>query len=148
MKVVLLKDVKGRGKQGDIINVNEGYARNFLFPKGDAKEADAVTINTVQQQKAAAAHKADVERQEAVALAQKIRTLAVTVTGKAGGNGKLFGAITNKEISEALQTEHGIAIDKKKIVVSEPIKAEGEYQVNVKVYSEIAAPLTVHVKLA
>lgn len=147
MKVILLKDLKGKGKLGDIIETNEGYARNFLFPNGIAKEANGNTINAVNIKKSAQAHKKDVEKQEAQSLADKIKELEITVTGKGGAGGKLFGSITNKEISEALMDQHKIEIDKKKITVPSSIKGAGTFEATVKVYAEISAPLTFHVKI-
>lgn len=147
MKVVLLKDVKGSGKAGEVVNVNEGYARNFLIPKGLGKEADTKTLNEVKIKQGAAAHKKELEIAEAKELAEKIDGITVTVTGKAGANGKLFGAITNKEVSEALEKEQGISIDKKKINLGDAIKGAGIYNATVKVYSNISATLKVDVRV-
>lgn len=147
MQVVLLKDVKGSGKAGEVVNVNEGYARNFLIPKGLGKEADKQTLNEVNIKKGAAAHKKELEIAEAKEIAKKLEEIKVTVVGKAGANGKLFGAITNKEIGEALEKEHNIVIDKKKINVGESIKGAGTYNVTVKVYANISATLKVDVKV-
>lgn len=147
MKVVLLKDVKGSGKAGEVINVNEGYARNFLIPKGMAKEADAQTMNDVKIKQGAAAHKKELEIAEAKEIAKKLETVTVTVVGKAGANGKLFGAITNKEVADALKAEQGIDIDKKKINLGDSIKTAGIYNVTVKVYANISATMKVNVKV-
>lgn len=147
MKVVLLKDVKGSGKAGEIVNVNEGYARNFLIPKGLGKEADKQTLNEVKIKQGAAAHKKELEIADAKAIAKRLEELTVTVIGKAGANGKLFGAITNKEVAEALEKEHGIAIDKKKINISEQIKSAGIYNVSVKVYANISTTMKVDVRV-
>ncbi len=146
MKVVLLKDVKGKGKEGEIINVNEGYGRNFLIPNGHAKEATKETINSVNIKMAAIEHKKDVEKQDAKDLAKRIETLSVTVLAKSGEGGRLFGAVTNKEISASLKEQHNIDIDKKKITVSEPIKGFGTFKVSVKTYANVSGTLTVEVK--
>ena len=147
MKVLLLKDVKGKGKAGEVINLNEGYARNFIIPNGLCKEADKQTINAVNIKMAADAHRKDVEKAEAKELAKEIEKLSVTIVGKAGANGKFFGAVTGKEISEALKAQHNIDIDKKKVVLKDAIKAAGEYNVTLKVYSEVSATLKVIVKV-
>lgn len=147
MKIVLLKDVKGSGKAGEVIEANEGYARNFLIPKGLGKEADKKTLNEVRLKQGAAAHKKELEIADAKEIAKKLESITVTIEGKAGSNGKLFGAITNKEVAEALEKQHGIEIDKKKINIGEPIKAAGVYNTTVKVYANISATLKVDVKV-
>lgn len=147
MKVLLLKDVKGKGKAGEVINLNEGYARNFIIPNGLGKEADKQTINAVNIKMAADAHRKDVEKAQAKELAKEIEKLSVTIVGKAGANGKFFGAVTGKEISDALKEQHNIDIDKKKVVLKDAIKAAGEYNVTLKVYSEVSATLKVIVKV-
>lgn len=146
MKVILQADVKGQGKKGDMINVSDGYARNFLLPKGLAVEATKSNIEAVKTQKAAQAHKKELELQAAKELAQKISECTVTIKAKAGENGKLFGSITSKDIAEALQSQHKIKIDKRKINLDEAIKALGTMEVEVKVYPEVTAKLTVTVK--
>jgi large subunit ribosomal protein L9 len=147
MKVILNEDVKGKGKKGDIVSVSDGYARNFLFPKKLAKEATAENLNAVKIAKGAQKHKKDVEKQNAADAAEKIRDLTVTVNAKTGGAGRLFGAITAKEVAAALKEEHGIDIDKRKFVMDN-IKEVGEYTVQVKVYAEISSDLKVIVKEA
>lgn len=149
MKVILIEDVKGKGKAGDIVTVNDGYARNFLFPKNLAKEANATNLNAATLAKNAAAHKKQVERQEAAELAKKIDGLIVHIQAKCGDSQeKLFGAITSKEISAALLSEHGIEMDKKKIVLGNNIKVTGEYTVTIRVYPEITAKIQVIVSKA
>ena len=149
MKVILIEDVKGKGKAGDIVTVNDGYARNFLFPKNLAKEANATNLNAATLAKNAAAHKKQVERQEAAELAKKIDGLTVHIQAKCGDSQeKLFGAITSKEISAALLSEHGIEMDKKKIVLGNNIKVTGEYPVTIRVYPEITAKIQVIVSKA
>jgi large subunit ribosomal protein L9 len=145
MKVILNADVKGQGKKGDIVNVSDGYARNFLFPKKLAKEATAENLNAVKVANEAVRHKQAVEKQNAVELAKKLNGLTVTVTAKTGGSGRLFGAVTAKEVAQALLEEHNIDIDKRKFVM-ENIKEMGEYTVQVKVYAELSAQLKVIVK--
>ena len=142
MKVILNADVKGQGKKGDVVNVSDGYARNFLFPKKLAREATAENLNAVKLASDAAKHKLDVEKQEAKELAARLEGLTVTVKAKTGGSGRLFGAVTAKEVAEALHKEHGMDIDKRKFVM-ENIKEMGEYTVQVKVYAEISAKLHV-----
>ena len=142
MKVILNADVKGQGKKGEIINVSDGYARNFLFPKKLAREATAENLNAVKVASDAAKHKLAVEKQEAKDLAAKLDGMTVTVNAKTGGSGRLFGAVTAKEVAEALQKEHGMDIDKRKFVMDN-IKELGEYTVQVKVYAEISAKLHV-----
>jgi large subunit ribosomal protein L9 len=147
MKVILNQDVKGKGKEGDIVNVSDGYARNFLFPKGLAREATATNLNAVKIAKGAEKHKKNMEKQNAAEVAKKIRGLSVTVLAKTGGSGRLFGAITSKEVAAALKEEHGIDIDKRKFVMDN-IKETGEYTVQVKVYAEMSSDLKVIVKEA
>ncbi|QCX33618.1 50S ribosomal protein L9 [Caloramator sp. E03] len=143
MKVILKQDVKGLGKKGDIVNASDGYARNFLFPKNLAMEATEGTIKDYQIKKESEAKKKLKELQEAQELAKKISQLTLTLKVKAGENGKLFGSITSKDISEALKNQYGYQIDKKKIVLNEAIKVAGSYDVEVKIYPEVSAKLKV-----
>ena len=145
MKVILTQDVKGSGKSGDIINVSDGYARNFLFPKGLAIEASAANLNAQKNRQAAQDHKKQVERQEAQALAERIQALGVTIQARTGENGKLFGSISTKEVAEAIALQHGLTVERKKIVLKEPIRELGEYQVQVKLYAGIASTIRVTV---
>lgn len=145
MKVILNEDVKGQGKKGDVVTVSDGYARNFLFPKKLAREANAENLNAVKVASAAARHKQDVEKQEAKELTSRLNGLTVTVRAKTGGQGRLFGAVTAKEVAQALHDEHGFDIDKRKLVM-ENIKEMGEYTVQVKVFAEMSAKLHVIVK--
>ncbi len=145
MKVILIKDVKGTGKKGDIVEVSDGYARNMLIPKGLAKEGSAGNINTHNKQKALDEKKKEEAIAEAKNAAAKLETLKVTIFTKMGEGGKVFGSITSKDISESLKKQHGIEIDKKKFVLEAPIKNAGEYQVPIKVYTEISANLKVEV---
>ena len=145
MKVILLQDVKGSGKKNQIVEVNDGYARNFLFPRKLAKEATSTNVNAVDVQNKAEAHRKEVLRQEAIANAEKLSKLSVTVTGK-GGNGKMFGSISTADVAEAIKAQHGLDIDKKKIDIPS-IKAEGEYVATLKLFPEVSAKLKVIVKI-
>lgn len=142
MKVVLLKDVKGSGKKGEIVNVSDGYARNFLFKQGLAKEANASAINENKQQKEASAYHKSVEIANAKELASVLKTKTVNLKVKCGENGKIFGSITSQEISSALEKQ-GISLDKKKIVLQNPIKTVGSYTITAKIYPEIQATFKV-----
>ncbi|MBE5781647.1 MAG: 50S ribosomal protein L9 [Clostridiales bacterium] len=145
MKVVLNQDVKGTGKKGQIVEVSDGFARNFLFPKKLATEATASNVKEAAEKQAAQAHKREMERQEALKNAHEMRGKTVTVFAKTGENGRLFGAITNKEISSRLEKELGLKIDKKDIVLSEPIKALGKYEVEIKPFANISVNIFVNV---
>ena len=129
MQVILLADVKGQGKKGEIVKVSDGYARNFLFPKNLAKPATADALNTAKMKEQAKKDQEAREKAAAEATAKELESITVRVEAKAGAGGKLFGSITSKEISDALESQHGIAIDKRKIVLPDPIKAFGGYQV-------------------
>ena len=146
MKVILLQDVKGKGKKGQMLEISDGYARNFLLPKKLAIEATPDAINTMRMNDKAAAEKAAKERAEALEISRKLREMTVTVTAKGGGAGKLFGAITTQEIADALKAKSGIALDKRKIVMADPIKNVGTYTVQCKLGYEITAPLTVKIE--
>lgn len=145
MKVILLKDVKGLGKKDDIKEVSDGYARNFLLKQGLAKEATATNVNSVNIAKKAEEHRRAVEKAEALELAKKLSATTVTIKVKVGETGKLFGALNTQAIADALAKE-GISIDKKKIVLADPIKLVGAYEVTVKPYAEVSAKLKVVVK--
>ena len=148
MKVILLQDVKGKGKKGQMLEVSDGYARNFMLPKKLAIEATADAVNTMRMNDKAAAEKAAKERAEALEISKKLREMTLTVTAKGGGAGRLFGSVTNQEIADALKASSGIALDKRKIVISDPIKSVGTYTVNCKLGYEITAPLTVKIEEA
>ncbi|EOD00027.1 50S ribosomal protein L9 [Caldisalinibacter kiritimatiensis] len=145
MKVILLKDVKSLGKKGDIVNAKDGYARNFLIPRGLAKEATEGNVKVVEEQKAAKKLREKEKREEAQKLADKISNLTVKIKSKAGENGKLFGSITTKDIAQALNKQHKIKVDKRKIVMDNNIKSLGARYVEVKVYPQITAKLKVEV---
>ncbi|MBQ5608317.1 MAG: 50S ribosomal protein L9 [Oscillospiraceae bacterium] len=146
MKVILLQDVKGKGKKGQMLEISDGYARNFLLPKKLAMEATPDAINTMRMNDKAAAEKAAKERAEALEISKRLREMVVTVTAKGGGAGKLFGSVTNQEIADALKAKSGITLDKRKIVLSDPIKNVGTYTVQCKLGYEITAPLTVKIE--
>ena len=138
MKVILKADVKGKGKKGQMIEVAEGYARNFLMPKGLAVLATADAMNTMRLQEKAKA-KADAEAKAAATeIAEKLKGLQVKVPSKGGEGGKLFGAVTGREIAAALKEQHGVDIDSKKLVLDEPIKSFGSYEVKAKLGFEIS----------
>ncbi len=148
MKVILIKDIKGTGYAGDIINVSDGYARNFLFPKGLAKEASAQNLNIAKQQQQANEKRRMLERLSAEEAAKRLSGLKVIVKAKCGENGRLFGSITSKEISDAILDQHGIEIEKKRIVMDDHIKDLGETKLMIKVFSGISADIIVSVEAA
>ena len=148
MKVIFLQDVKGKGKKGQMMEISDGYARNFLLPKKLAIEATPDAINTMRMNDKAAAERAAKERAEALEISHKLREMTLVVTAKGGGAGKLFGSVTSQEIADALKAKSGIAIDKRKIVMSDPIKTVGTYTVQCKLGYEITAPLTVKIEEA
>lgn len=146
MKVILLQDVKGKGKKGQMIEVSDGYARNFMLPRKVAIEATADAVNTMRMNDKATAERIAREKAEALDTSKKLRELTVVVKAKGGGAGRLFGSITNQEIADALKTSAGIALDKRKIVIADPIKTVGTYTVTCKLGYEITAPLTVKIE--
>ena len=145
MIVILLQDVKGKGKAGDVVKVNDGYARNMLLPKGLAKEATQGNVRNLEKQKALAEEKRQEQKAAAQELAQKLEKLTVTIQSKGGENGNLFGSITSKDIAEALEAQEGIKVDKKKIDLAAPIKQTGTETVTLKLFPEVAAKLKVKV---
>lgn len=145
MKIILLEDVKGVGKKGQTINASDGYARNFILPKKLGVEATPANMNTLKlQQKAEEKRKAE-ELAQARAAAEKLENLTVNIAVKTGEGGKLFGSVTNKEISAALEKQHGLKIDKKKIVLADQIKMVGERHVEVKLHPQVTAELKVKI---
>ena len=146
MVVILLKDVKGTGKAGDVVKVNDGYARNMLIPKGLAKEATQGNVRNLEKQKALAEEKRAEEIAAAQKKAEELEKIVLTVPSKGGENGKLFGSVTSMDIAKALQEQEGIAIDKKKIEMPDgPIKQAGTSQVIVKLYQDVSAKIRVKV---
>ena len=145
MIVVLLQDVKAQGKKDQIIEVSDGYARNFLFPKKLAVPADAKVVNDIKSKQSSAKHREEVERENAKNLAAKLSNITVTVSAEAGNDGRFYGAVTSKDIAEALKVQTGIEADKRKIQLDAPIKAFGTYQIEVKLYAEISGKFNVKV---
>ena len=146
MKVILQQDIKGKGKKGQMIEVSDGYARNYMLPRKIAVEATADAVNTMRMNDKAAAEKAARERAEAMEISGKLRQMTLVVKAKGGGAGRLFGSVTNAEIADALAKNSGIKLDKRKIVISDPIKSVGTYTVQCKLGYEITAPLTVKIE--
>ena len=146
MKVILLQDVKGKGKKGQMLEVSDGYARNFMLPKKLAIEATPDAINTMKMNDKATQERIAREKAAALETAKKLRELTLVVKAKGGGAGKLFGDVTNDAIATALKANAGIELDKRKIVISDPIKNVGTYTVQCKLGYEINAPLTVKIE--
>ena len=143
MKVILLENIKGVGKKDEVINASDGYARNYLFPKKLALEANNENMAKLKAKQSSNAHKKEVEKQEAQAVAKQLETIVVTICVKAGDNGKIFGGVTAKEIAEALKHNHKIDIDKKKIQLKETIKTIGTSKVEAKLYEGVSSTITV-----
>ena len=148
MKVILLQDVKDIGKRDDIVNVSDGYARNFLFPKKLAMEAKPGTVKEVEKKRAAEAAREAERRAAAEEKARQLKGKAINLTVKCGEKGRLYGAVTTAEIAEQLEAQHGIKVDKKKIDLAEQIKQVGDVQVSVWLYSGVTTTMTVHVEAA
>lgn len=144
MKVILLKDVKGTGKRGDVVNVNDGHGRNFLIPRGLAKEATEGGVNQVHHQKEAEEKRKAEALAEAKELAAKIESLKVTFQAKSGEGSKLFGSITNKDVAKMLNQQHGIKVDKKKVKMDQ-IKMLGTFKAEIKVHPRVVAKLEIYV---
>lgn len=144
MKVVLLQDVKGLGKKGELVNTSDGYARNFLFPRKLAMEANSQAMSELKNREAAEKHRIDMDIAAAKASAEKLEGKTVRLTAKAGANGKLFGSVTPKDVAAAIAQQFSIELDKRKVVV-EDIKAFGTYPVEVKLYNGISAAMFVMV---
>ena len=145
MKVILLQDVKGKGKKGQMIEVSDGYARNFMLPKKLAIEATPDAINTMRMNDKATQERIAREKAEALATSKKLREMTVIVKAKGGGAGRLFGSVTNAEVAAALEKQ-GVKLDKRKIVLNETIKNVGTYTATCKLGYEISAPLTVKIE--
>ena len=146
MKVILLTDVKGKGKKGQMIEVSDGYARNYMLPRKLAQEATADAVNTMRMNDKATAERQARERAEAVAISKQLRELTLVVKAKGGGAGRLFGAVTTNEIAEALKSSAGITIDKRKLVLDENIKNVGTYTVKAKLGYEIVGQFSVKIE--
>ena len=146
MKVILLDNIKGVGKKDQIINASDGYARNFLFPKKLAVEANNENLAKLKAQNESKAFKKETEKNEASQIAEKINKITLKITVKAGENGQIFGGVTAKEIAESLKNEYKIEIDKKKVALPETIKNIGTYTVDIKLYEGIVAKLQVKIE--
>lgn len=145
MKVILLTDVKGSGKKDEIINVSDGYARNFLFPKKMAVEATPGALKEIEKKRAAEAAREAERRAQAEEKARQLKGKVINISVKCGEKGRLYGSITTAEIAAELEKQHGIKVDKRKIDLSDPIRTVGDVQVTVWLYSGITTPMTVHV---
>ena len=146
MKVILLQDIKGQGKKGELVNVSDGFARNYLFPRKLAQEATADNVNTMRMNDKAKREKEQRLREEAAAMSAKLRELTLKVSAKGGGAGRLFGSVTSQEISDALKEQEGIDLDRRKILIEDSIKTVGLYTVKVRLGFGIDAPLKVDVR--
>lgn len=147
MKVILLDNIKGVGKKDEVINASDGYARNFLFPRKLAVEANAENMSKLKNKQDSAQHKKDVEKEKAEEIVKKLKDITVSIKVKAGDNGRIFGGVTSKEISESLKEQFKIDIDKKKIVLNETIKNLGVFNVSVKLFEGITGTLKVNVTI-
>lgn len=145
MRVILKEDIKGVGKKDQIINANDGYARNYLFPKNLAVPADKGNMTNLQSKKTSEQHRKNIEKEEAEKTAKKIEEIVLKLPVKSGENGKVFGSITSKEIGENLEKQYKIKVDKKKILVQEPIKVLGMFNIEIKLYEGVMAKLKVNV---
>ena len=145
MKVILCADVKGQGKKDQIVDVSDGYARNFLFPKKLAIPADAKGINEAKNKEASKQHKIDVERQNAMDIAEKLKNIKLVFEYAAGPDKKLYGSVTAKDIADALQKKHNIIIDKRKITLNVPIKSFGTFSADVKLFTDVIGKINVEV---
>jgi large subunit ribosomal protein L9 len=143
MKVILQQDVRGQGKKGDVVNVSDGYARNYLIPRKLAVEATKEALNELKIREKAIKAAEERERERLAELAESLGSMVIRISAKAGSSGKLFGSVTSKEISDELNKQHGIDIDKRKIALDEPIKQFGSYQLAVKLGFDITANITV-----
>ena len=137
MKVVLTKDVKGQGKKDQVVNVSDGYARNFLFPQKLAVPADAMVMNEIKNREASEKHRIETERAEAQKTAAALEGVQVKIYASSGADERLYGSVTAKDIAEALEAQHGIVIDRRKLSLGDPIKAYGSYTVTAKLYGDI-----------
>ena len=146
MKLILTQDVKGQGKKDQIIEVSDGYARNFLIPKGLARPADAGAINEAKNKEASKQHKIETDKANAKDIAKKLESVTVVIETTAGADGRLYGSVTSKEIAEELQRQHGIAVDRRKITLDAPIKSFGSYKPEIKLYTDVIGKINVVVR--
>ncbi len=145
MKVILCADVKGQGKKDQIVEVSDGYARNFLFPKKLAVPADSKAINEVKNKEASKQHKLDVEKANALEIAKKLESIVVVFEYAAGPDKKLYGSVTAKDIAEELSKKYGLEIDKRKITLTEPIKTFGTFKADAKLFTDVSGKITIEV---
>lgn len=145
MKVILTQDVKGQGKKGDLINVSDGYATNFLFPKGLAKEASKQALNELEGKRGAEQYRRNLEEEKARNIAERMKQITVKLSAKAGAGGKLFGSVTSKDVAEALKAQYNIDVDKRKIDLKDGIKNCGTFDVPVRLYTGITGTFKVSV---
>lgn len=145
MKVILLTDIKGKGKKDQVIEVSDGYARNYLLPNKLAILADAKALNELQGREASKKHKYDTEKAAALKTAEQLKDITLVLRHKAGADNKLYGAITTKEIAQQLKQEYGLDVDKKKLSMESPIKTFGTYNIKAKLFTDVAATITVQV---
>ena len=143
MKVILTQDVKGQGKKDQVVDVSDGYARNFLFPKKLAVPADNTALNIVKNKESSKQHKLDVEKQNALDIAKKLESITVKFEYAAGPDKKLYGSVTSKDIAEALKKNHGIDIDKRKITLKENIKSFGNFSADVKLFTDVTGKISI-----
>ena len=147
MKVILLKDIQGTGKKDQIVEVSDGYGRNYLLPRKLAKEASAEALNALEKPRSADKHREEVRRQEAEVKARELKGKVVQLEVKGGENGKLFGSVTTDQIAAALKAQHGVDIDKRRLELEEPIKSAGQYFVTLKLVAGISTRMIVNVKV-
>ena len=148
MKVILLQDIKGTGKKDQILEISDGYARNYLLPRKMAKEATAEAVNALEKSKGADRHREEVRRQEAEVRARELKGKVIQLEVKGGENGKLFGSVTTDQIAAALKAQHGVDIDRRKLELEEPIKTAGQFFVNLKLVAGINTRMIVNVRVA
>ena len=146
MKVILLSDIKGVGKKDQIINANDGYARNYLFPKKLAVEASSGNLANLKSKQESNQFRKDMQKEEAISVANKMKDILLTIKVKAGDNGRIFGGVTAKEIAENLKSQYGIEVDKKKINLNETIKNLGTFNVDIKLYEGVIGRLKLEVR--
>lgn len=147
MKVILLKDIKGTGKKDQIIEASDGYARNFLFPKGLAREANAANLNAIENAKSAKKHREDVERANAQEIAARLAGKAIRISARGAEGGRLYGSVTSQEIADALEKQYGVKVEKRRIEVAN-IRNAGDFTVSVWLYAGITAEMTARVEVA
>lgn len=147
MKVILLQDIQGTGKKDQILEISDGYARNYLLPRKMAREATAEAVNALQKSKGADKHREEVRRQEAEVRARELKGKVVQIEAKGGENGKIYGSVTNEQIAAALKEQHGVEIDRRKLELEEPIKAAGQFFVTLKLYAGISTRMIVNVRI-